>query len=512
MGGDRFRALLVALSLTLPPAAAANDESPAAIGSSSAIAMASPSRVQLRSAVEALNRKDLKQTEAAVTAALDDPSFSALDDDTRHFALALATRVTLQLEEPAKAQGFAIRATQMAQQSLDDWRNRLSASMKLQDARDQAECIAAIARRWGEDANAFPAGSVLTVFANTAQVEVDDVRIDMLDALYERRWRPKDWGTASPLWRELSRLLLAGGEIDRAAQVAVLIDESDDIIAMRADWRFRPIAKSQFVRFNAKRTARDRIKALQESVRKNPRSLEVLTRLLARMASARMDLEAIALAEEVDRRLQAAGAGPAPYDNLPDDYPWVLNARAIALRHLGRFEEAVVQLRRAVEVPGSRDKISYPVNLAWLLCDLDRPDEALMVLPQGKAASPYGNMAIESLRLAVAVEKGNTEDVNEALDYLRAHRADSPSAFQGALVRTGRLDEARQWLISRLNDSEERTRALLEMQRYFEPKRTKREAQWHENIVALKADPAVLSAISKLGQIDAYTWRYSPYD
>jgi tetratricopeptide (TPR) repeat protein len=480
------------------PAASANPAIPAPLG--------------LRTALQAFNRGDMAAAETAVLAALNDPSFAAADETSRHLTLALATQVMLQTKNPVKAQQYAIQATQMPQQTVDDWRNRLRAAFGLQDLRDEAQCVTAIVRGWGADTSVLPTETIFSVAGNTDLPELSDVRLEMLETLYQRRWHPADGGTASGLWRELSLLLLEAKEPDRAAQVAVLIDGPDDIIAMRADARFQAMLKLQYVQSNAQRAAQGRIKALQEEVRQHPQSLRAVVYLMNAMVKFRMDAEVLALAADVERRIQENGAGSAAYEDFARSYGWILDARARALSHMGRYDEAVAALRQATQLPDPESSVGPSINLAGLLCELDQPEEALAALPSATKVSAYGRMQVESVRLSAAIERGSTEDEAQALTYLREHRADSPRTLQLALLRAGALDEAEQWLLQRLNDPTRRTAALFEMQHYFEPPRPPRAAQWHGLSAALTERATVRAAVSKVGRIDSYTWRYDTYD
>jgi beta-barrel assembly-enhancing protease len=473
---------------------------------------ASSPPVSLRAALQAFDRGDMAAAETAVLAAVNDPSFAALDETSRHMALALATQVMLQTKNPVKAQQYAIQATQMPQQTVDDWRNRLRAAFGVQDLRDEAQCVTAISRRWGADISVLPAETISNVANNTDLPELSDVRLEMLETLYQRRWHPADGGTASTLWRELSRMLLEAKEPDRAARVAVLIDDPDDIIAMRSDTRFQPVLKLRYVKSNAQRAAQDRVKTLQEEVRQHPQSLRAVEYLMRTMAKFRMDAEILALAADVERRIQENGTGSAAYEDFARNYRWVLDARARALSHMGRYDEAVAALRQATQLPDSADPVDQSINLADLLCDLDRPEEALAALPPVTKVNAYGRMQVEWVHLSAAIERGSTEGEAQALTYLREHRADSPRTLQRALLRAGALDEAEQWLLQRLNDPTHRVAALLEMQRYFEPPRPPRAAQWHGLSAALRERATIRAAVAKVGRIDSYPWRYNTYD
>ena len=495
---------LIALSFVLASSAAADYVAPSSEPTNSAA-------TSLQAALQAFNRKDMTAAETAVSAALDDPSFAAVDESTRHRILALGAEIMLRAGKPVKAELFALQATQMPEQDLDDWRNRLSAASKLQNPREEAECATAIFRQWGGDPGVLTEDTVFRVFRDTEQPEFSDVRIHMLEALYQRRWHPGTGRTASHMWLELGRLLLEVGEADRAAQVAVLIDAPDDIITMHADNRYRPLLKLKFVNSDAKHAASDRIRTLEDKTRQQPRSLRTLQYLLAAMAQSRMDAEVLERTADIDRRIQAAGAADAAYDEYALSYNWILNARARALSHLARYDEAIDELRRATQLPNRDDKVSQPINLASLLCELERPEEALASLPSD-GVSAYGRMQIELIRLTAALQRGRDEDAAQALGYLREHRADSAATLELALLRAGALDEAEQLLLWRLSDPAQRASALLETQRYFEPPRPPRATEWHARRVALQERATIRAAVKKVGAIDSYTWRYDTSD
>jgi hypothetical protein len=495
---------LIALSLVLASSAGGAYVAPSVDATISAA-------THLRAALQAFNRKDMATAETAVSAALDDPSFDALDEPTRHITLALGAQIMLQAGKPVKAERFALQATQMPEQDLDDWRYRLSAASKLHNPREEAECVTAIFRQWGGDFSVLTEDTVFSVFRDTEQPEFSDVRMQMLKALYERRWHPRNGRTASHMWLELGRVLLEADEADRAAQVAVLIDAPDDIITMHADNRYRPLLKLKFVNSNAKHAASNHISTLEDETRQQARSLRTLQYLLAAMAQSRMDAEVLNLTADVDRRIQAAGAADAAYDEYTLSYNWILNARAQALRHLARYDEAIDELRRATQLPDRHDKVSQSINLASLLCALDRPEEALASLPSDDV-SAYGRMQIELIRFTAALERRRDEDAEQALGYLREHRADSAATLELALLRSGALDEAEQLLLWRLSDPVQRASALLETQRYFEPPRPPRATEWHARRVALQERATVLAAVKKVGAIDSYTWRYDTDD
>ena len=481
-------------------------------GRADASPVTSTAPTDLRTALQAFDHKDLGAAEKAIRSTLDDPSFANLDEVTRHVALALGAQVMLENGKPETARQLALQASQMPQEDVDDWRRRLSADTKLGDVRDEAECVAEIYRQWGANSQVLPDETVFSVFNRSNRSELSDIRLRMLEVLHERRWQPSSGQTASRLWCELTRLLIEKDQIPRAAEVASLIDAPEDIVAMQADNQFKPVRHSSFVKSNPRRQAGERIKQLQGLVAQNPRSLRLLWLLLNAEVNHRMEAEVLAQTDAVDRRVEQGGGGSAAYDDYDANYNWVLDARARALRHQARYEEAVAVLRRAIQLTNRRDKTSQPLNLAGLLCELDRPEEALALLPPPETAGDYGRMVIQLIRLSAAVELDRPDDASQALAYLKEHRADSPIIYQHALVRAHDMEAAEQWLLARLSDPVQRVPALLEMQRYVEPPRPARDRQWHELTSELTARPAVQAAVSRLGRIETQDWRYNTYD
>jgi tetratricopeptide (TPR) repeat protein len=445
----------------------------------------------------------------AVLDTVNDPEFSSLESGTQHAALALAARLALATDKAGQAHEFAIRATQMPQQGIEDWHTRLSAAFLAGDYRDEAECVTAIARQWGRDPSALSSSSVTRAYRDTRPGEFSEARLAMLSALYDLRWKLADGENASDMWRTLSLLLLDKNDLARAAQVVVLVDEPFDIIAMRADLRYKPLLKSRYFDSDAHRVARAQIETLRKEMGLRPRSMGVVRRLADALLRSRFDSEVLEVTGKVDRRMAEVGSGAPPYDDAPYNYNWILNTRSRALGDLGRYDEAVAELRRAVDLPDRIDKVSQPINLAQLLCDLGRADEALQLLPAEDKVSKYGRMQLESVRVSAALDRESRADLDLALAYLREHQSDSASTLQYALLRAGQFDEAEQVLLARLADPSQQTEALVELQIYTPRLRPPRGQAWHTQFERLREQPAVRQAVGRIGVIERYSWAYN---
>jgi hypothetical protein len=500
--------LLGGLLLLSTPLARADDPADGAAGTLEA-------QAHLRAALAAISRKETAAAQTEILAAIADPGFEGLAEAAQRIALATAGSLALQSDNPDQAQQFARRATALPGASIDDWQLRLSASMKLHDSSDAAIALTAIARGWGRDARVLPDGTVARVLSDTRVGSLNPLRFDLLEALYDTGWRASTEATASPYWRDLACLLLARGDKEQAIQVASHIDRPFDVIGLHADARLRPLLSSSNVPSDVRATMRALLERQRMRVKDNPRSLRALNVLLSILLENDQYAEVLRLSDAFAN--SADETDSYAYEDLMRERNWTLDRRAHALLRLGRTEEAVAELRQAAALPNRVDQVSQPINLAELLCELGRPEEALAALPDlsdgTKAAVPdasrisgYGLMQVASVRLTAAVELGRTEQAAEALAYLRAHREDSPSTLQYALLRAGETTEAAQVLLARLADEAQRTTTLIELQVYASEWRPPLAAQWHQAALGLVARTDVQRAVHQVGRIDRYEW------
>jgi hypothetical protein len=84
------------------------------------------------------------------------------------------------------------------------------------------------------------------------------------------------------------------------------------------------------------------------------------------------------------------------------------------------------------------------------------------------------------------------------------HRVDAAGTYEDALLQTGDVESAANWLMERLKDRELRTAALLGVQGYAVPVRTSRQAELSKRRRDLIARPDVQAEIAKVGRIESY--------
>jgi hypothetical protein len=148
--------------------------------------------------------------------------------------------------------------------------------------------------------------------------------------------------------------------------------------------------------------------------------------------------------------------------------------------------------------------VSHCLNLASVLAGLDRPQEALAVMPSLETASSYGHAIACLIRTMAASEVNDPETVTASLEELRTYTADSPSVLQRGLLVAGKQDEATAVLVSRLTDPALRTDALVELQDYLEPPAPARVRRWRQQLTDLRTSSEVSKLIAAYGNIGRY--------
>jgi tetratricopeptide (TPR) repeat protein len=442
----------------------------------------------------------------ALDAIIEAPAFADLSTADRHAALAEAANESQRLNRHREAESFASRAIVLPEQNVDDWRTRLFASVDVGDAPVEVESLTTIGRRWRYELGRLPTGTILRVAADARGAQLGDVRREMLEELFDVRLRASDGGEPRTLWRDLSLMLLEQGQRDQAIIVATHVTDSSDVIAMRADNRYKPLLKSGDVPHDPRKAAAAEVDRLTLRMQQYPRSLEAVSHLMGALMRTGQNQKSLDLAGEVTRRVETAAAGAAPYDDLDTEYGWVLNSQATALRNLGRFDEAVAFLQHALlwateKKQGGR--VDHAINLAELLCELDRPREALPLLPVD-GLSPYGKMRRADINLMIQMQLGDVAAVESTLVELRELSQHSLWTLQRALAVAGRDDEAAALLLSRLQSPQLRADALLELQWYAELPLTARGYEWHVRRRALQERPEIRAELAQVGKIERY--------
>jgi tetratricopeptide (TPR) repeat protein len=248
------------------------------------------------------------------------------------------------------------------------------------------------------------------------------------------------------------------------------------------------------------------LQLLQSASESAPRSLELKSDVIEALLRRQHYGAALAASDSVLSDIRSTNYPRKLFEDYDDQNSWFLNLRADALERVGRWDDAVAQLKVASLLRVGNDRyISQVINLGWLYGELGRPNDALTTVGGAEGhTSAFGTMQMEFVRLDAAVQLGASKQIENSLQYLRAHRADAPDAFQEALIGLNDLDQAAQVLIGRLLDTDQRQAALQSVQDYAprpEPQRSMDlDARWR----AIIARPKVQAAIRKVGRVESY--------
>jgi tetratricopeptide (TPR) repeat protein len=383
------------------------------------------------------------------------------------------------------------------------WRERLTAAAKAHDAAEEILCATTIGHRWNWALGTLPSELIEQIVGESELARIGEPRIDLLQMLYDRRWLRSDGGEPSRWWRELSLALVDRNRPEEAISVAAHITGPYELIALQADNRYRQIAKSEFVERDILKAARKDLERRQAAATQQPRALSRIVQVARGFMRLRRFDDVIRLTDSVLLRVDAARPESMPYDDMQRQFAWLLLRRSQALAALGRYDEAVVVLRRACE-ESKQNPVSLALELARLLAGLNRPQEALAALPALERASLYGIASAGLVRAIAASELNDSAGLDAALHDLRSLAREYPDMLQRALIFASRDDEAATELSARLSDPDLRTDALVELQIYTDDPAPQRIVEWRKRQEAFRRRPDVQRAVQTCGRIRSY--------
>jgi tetratricopeptide (TPR) repeat protein len=213
--------------------------------------------------------------------------------------------------------------------------------------------------------------------------------------------------------------------------------------------------------------------------------------------------EALALADEALGRAGGAALVATAYDDAERQLPWVMQMRAGVLFDLGRYDEAVAQWQRALATD-KQQPANHAIRLAWAFTQLDRPEDALTVLPTYETATAFQRAWIELIRVAAAAGQNDPSAQEAALTALRTYQASYPGLVQRGLLISGQMDEAAHLMVSRLADPVLRADALLELQDYVSSPAPPRTMLWRTRLKALREREDVRAQLRAVGRVQSY--------
>lgn len=433
---------------------------------------------------------------------LADPRFAEQDHAVRHDAHSLSTWLAIEKGDYAKALASARLRAAADPEVWQDWYPLATLEYEAGNLEASAKAIAHLARAWPAHKDEIGLGFVsqLVYQSNLSR----PARLELLQALTHAEWM-QDRSAGSSLWYELALMQLLDGNVEEARESAKRVSSPESIINLRSDRQFDRLIDRSAPQFDVGLAAKKQVETLQQLASDKPGSLELRNELNDAMLTAGMTKAALHHADLILSKMAQMAEDEALFMDM-EAMIWTMNNRAVALRRLGRPEEAIVQLEaasRLQEVGGAN--VSQILNLSQLYASMGQPERAQATLMRlGDSLSPYGKMVQASTEHRIAVQTHDAGAAAKAMGYLHDNRRTSYSLYLWALLETQQLDQAAELLKGLLATADDRTEALGWAQQSIEIPPQAADVIPEANFKALLARPDVMSAIAKVGHIERY--------
>lgn len=458
-------------------------------------------RQRLANAHALARNSRFQQADRAFAEVLAQPAFAALPAADRHSALSAAAETAVLVGDLPRAADLYRQGTQ-AESEPEGWYRLALIEFDLDRFDASAQAFIHLVEHWPE---VLPNVDEAALFRLQFKLpHASDTRLALLRALFDANWTSRT-GDLSPMWLNLAEALVERGRRDEARAVAKRIVGPMQLVALRSDKRFDYLVQDDSWTFNIDNAARRQVETLRQQSELSPRSLDARVQYSYALLTAGREREALALNEETKQRIAAAPADRPPYDDLHEQV-WLMNNAAIALRRLGRTDEALAELERASRLTEEGEvNVSQTINLAVAYCSLERPADALAAADRvGESVTGYASLIVEGVRLCAANARNERGAANKALRYIREHRGDGQLVYLEALLRLQRVDEAAQVLAELLADRGERLETLVWLQDYRRAQALPGDVAYRRAREALLAREDVRAAVEKVGRIGRY--------
>jgi beta-barrel assembly-enhancing protease len=462
-------------------------------------------RQQLADASKLVADKNWPQAVEALQGIIETNSFSRLSASLQREVLIVTGEVALYHGSSNLAYECFVRATSLPNTEFDEWVGRLNAAYKVGNITDSVSTLTVLVQRWPARTVQFPPKNILSAIHEAKQAG-GDAALPLLKGLYDAHWK-LNWDIEpSDAWCDLILRLVEKGQLSQAVDVSSHVTDVYVLIAMRADRRFDAVVAANPGQFDIDAAAQRAFQTFQAAAEHAPDSLELQYHVIEALLSQQRYEAALAACDSILYSIRSTNYPAKLYTDFDDHYNWILNERAELLERVGRWDEALAQLRAASQLSEDHtNNVSQVINLAHLYCDLERPKEALEALGRMKGKpSPYGAMQFEKVRLIAASQLGDSLQVARSMQYLEQHRADLPDAYEDALIYANQPDRAAKLLLERLRNKDQRTQALSDVQTYAAPLRTPRQVEYNALWGTVLARRDVRDAIQRVGRIEEY--------
>jgi tetratricopeptide (TPR) repeat protein len=462
-----------------------------------------PLVLRLQEAAERLERGDVAAADPLLAEVVGSPRFASLPEELQTLALYPHGLTATGLGDLPRAWALVARANASSAPLPDALALGVALALDLEREADAIDLLARLADLSPETVQAFGTDIVYPLAHRLGeQAESAPLHSTLLETLYAARWRHPDGRQPSTLWIELAGMRLDAGDLGGAIAVAGDVTAPESLVTLAVEQRFAAVSAALPAdRRDIGAAVERELAELRAAVEQRPNTLETVMELGYALDRAGLHAQMLEVSDAALRRLEGAVEAP-PYDDADQFRVWIHDNRARALLGLGRTDEAVAAWEAARRLPGSGGQnVSQAINLASLYAALGRSEDAAGTLAAVGNASPFGWMQYHYARFVAFAGTPGHPVAAESLAYLREHAADAPGTATEAFVRAGLADEAATLLIARLDDPEQRSEALLDVQRWRPrtvlPDSAEVNARWD----ALVARPDVQAAIAKYGRV-----------
>lgn len=375
-----------------------------------------------------------------------DPRFEHLAPEQRAYVLAVAGNNALKLGQPSQAVPLLARACEASPDNAQYWYIRSIVEQNASQWQAATHSMAQHARLAPDRIADIEEDAIGPLLVNVAKDSSE--RRELLQVLFDAHWTYAAF-EPSDQWYALAALKYEAGERDSIAPVLERIRTPFGMVRLRADRRFDTWVDRSDKRWDVRRAAQNELDDLRVRSLLDPDDMKIMASLAEQLTLLKQDEEAVRMTDEVaavvgNYRINN-GDGDGPYQHM-DDYVRLLEERAQALENLGRDDEALALRRTLVEIPEAdgRPNVDQRLNLAETLVGMRQPQEALALADQLQEGqlSPYGKTVQRRIRLYAAEQRQDMARVAQELEYIRAHRQESPALYLDTLLYLDLGDEA----------------------------------------------------------------------
>lgn len=434
-------------------------------------------------------------------AVIADPLFATLDASDQRRTLSAAAKAANLTSKQTRARDLYRRATTGYTMDPDDVYRLSMVEYELQHYRPSMAAYLELVERWPELLDEHDAPHFYRLYRSIKENPDDGLRL--LQAMFDAKWDdPKN--NSSWVWFELARMRVARGEHDLARQIIKRITAPSEIVRMRADKRFDPIVDRDAHTFDVNAAALRAVDTMQRKAEAKPQDLDVQVQYTYALLSAGMNDAVVAHTGRLLDAIAVAKTDEPPLRNVQSQV-WLMNNRAVAMRRLGRIDDALADMQRASTLTeDGQTNVSQALNLGTLYCELARPDDALAAIDTLGQMSPYGERVESLVRLRAALLKGERRNADKILNAIRRGRDDSPTLLLDALMHAGRVEEAAGIATDMLASTDARTDILDWLQQYRTSDPLPGGREYRSNIDALRERDDIGAAVDKVGRIERH--------